>query len=483
MSHVIDFTQRPKRKRAELGTVDGRLALTDTGNAERFAKQHGERLRYVASWDRWIVYNGKVWIVDDGPAVAALAKQTVRDLHVEASNAAGDESTAIAKWAYKSESRRAREALVSLARAEAGIAISHEALDADHWALNVENGTLNLRTGELREHCAADLITKIAPVVYDASATAPTWEAFLQQMLGSELVAFLQRFFGYALTGETRDHVLVFNHGNGANGKTTATRTIGDMLGGYAIKAAPSLLFRSGNSERHPTEVAAISGARLVLCNEVDEGRAFDEALVKDLTGGDRITARRMREDFWTFTPTHKLLLSGNHRPRVRGTDDGIWRRIRLVPWSVTIPKEKQDARLLEKLRAEWPGILAWCVRGCLEWQTSGLGEPPAVRAATAAYRRDSDDLGPFFDEACVFTPDAKTSRKDFRAGYERWAEERGEHAIGAKRLAVALRDRNVRGGKVRTANGPRDGWLGVRLRDERDADAEDERRQGEART
>ena len=367
--------------------------------------------------------------------------------------------------AMASQNTSKLDALVRLARTSPKLAISHQELDADPWALNVDNGTLDLRAGRLRPHRREDLITKLAPVAFDLGAACPTWNGFLDRAMGgdAELVDFLQRMSGYALTGDVGEHVLAFCFGGGANGKSTFLSTIHAMLGDYASPAPRGLLFRS-RGERHPTELASLHGRRFVTCSEIEDGQAFDEALVKDLTGGDAIECRRMREDFWAFQPTHKLFIAGNHKPTVRGDDEGIWRRMRLVPWVVTIPEAERDTLLPQKLRAELPGILAWAVRGCLAWQAKGLGAPASVRAATDAYRQESDALGEYLRLTVVFEAGATIARKELRESYEAFCHECGAEPFGAKRFAARLRERSVSDATVRRGARVLDGWKGVRL-------------------
>lgn len=458
MSNVTSI-QKAKRRST--------FALTDTGNAERFAAQHRDKARYVGAWKTWMVWDGRRWQRDDRNAVGLLAKQTARSLDDEVSAEPDDDRRKLLrKHAAESESRAGRENMVALARAE--LAAAPEDFDRDPWALNVTNGTIDLRTGELRPHQREDMLTKLAPVDFDPDATAPRWDAFLDRAMGSNpaLVGYLQRIIGYALAGSTREHVLVFSHGTGDNGKSVFHRTIADLLGDYGSKAPRGLLYQSKN-ERHPTELADLFNARFVLCPEVARGQRFDEGLVKDLVGEDKIKARRMHQDFWEFTPTHKLFICGNHKPVITGTDHGIWRRIRLVPWNVTIPPEEKDRGLLDKLRAELSGILAWAVRGCLAWQRDGLGEPSEVGEATEAYREESNPLAEFLASRCTFEPGAKMSRRALRAAYEVWARENGAEPIGARRFADALRDRGVSdGGTIREPGfaTPADAWRGIRL-------------------
>jgi len=458
----------PTRPVSSIALKRGAASLTDIGNADRLVAEHGNSLRFVGAWSKWLVWDGARWVIDGTGAAERCAKATVRGMYNEATATFdGEDSTKKAiKWALDSHDARRIRAMVSLARSSDTLAISVSELDADPWALNVANGTLDLRTGKLRRHSPGDLHTKLAPVAYDAAAKCPTWDRFLSTSMGgsTELIDFLARLAGYTLTGVIREHVLGFLFGGGANGKSTCLSTMHALMGDYAVRAGRGLLF-SSRGERHPTELTNLFGARLVTCAEVPDGVAFDEALVKDLTGGDIISARRMREDFWEFAPTHKLYLAGNHKPKVRGQDDGIWRRIRLVPWTVTVPPEQRDSALPEKLRAELPGILAWAVRGCLAWQRDGLGEPQAVRDATSDYRAESDPLREFAERNLVFAPDALSARLHVRKAYETHCEETGEFALNARKFADGLRSRGVTdGGTIRVNGHPKDAWRGVRL-------------------
>ena len=330
------------------------------------------------------------------------------------------------------------------------------------WLLNVENGTVDLRKGELREHRRADLITKLAPVEYDPGAQAPTWEAALERLLPShDLRTFFQRFVGYCLTGDTSEQVLVFLHGLGANGKSTIINALLDVLGDYGQQAAPELLTVKGYS--HPTELADLKGARLVASIEVEEGKRLAESLVKQLTGGDRIKARRMREDFWEFEATHKLLLAANHKPVVRGTDHAIWRRIKLVPFNVTIPEHEKDKKLPEKLHAERAGILAWAIRGCLDWQQNGLGESEEVSMATADYRREMDVLAAFMEECCVLSEDVHAEATPLYNVFRKWCVTAGEPEKSQTRFGSMLRDRGFKDGKHSQTR--RKLWRGIGLR------------------
>lgn len=423
--------------------------LTDLGNAERLIAQHGDNLRYSYAWGRWLAWDGRRWAVDDCGAVELLAKKAVRRLYSEAADAEDSaRRKELADHARRSESQSRIAAMIALARSEPSVPIQPGELDADPWLLNVENGTLDLRSGQLRPHRREALITKLSPVEYDPDAEAPVWEAFLERVLPSEaLRRFIQRLAGYALTGDVSEQVLPFLCGSGANGKTTFLTTLLEVAGDYGTQAAPDLLLAKRDS--HPTELADLFGARLVASVEVADGRQLAEGLVKQLTGGDRIKARRMREDFWEFSPTHKVFLAANHKPEVKGTDHAMWRRIKLVPFDVTIPKAEQDPRLPEKLRGEGPGVLSWAVRGCLEWRTEGLGEPEEVRSATEGYRHEQDVLAGWIEERCLVGAEVSAKFKDLYTDYRQWAEESGEKPLNKMRLGLRLSERgfeNTRG-------------------------------------
>jgi putative DNA primase/helicase len=458
-----------------LDLVDG-YPRTDSGNAERLIALHGRNLRYVRGWNKWLWWNGKHWQLDEG-APHRAAKDMARALMKQAQRLGDHEKrSAAVKYALKCESKGAIEAMVALARHELAVAIGHEQLDADPWLLCVRNGTIELKTGALRVHQREDLITKISPIDYDPAATCERFERFMSEIMAGDqdLVTFLHRFLGYCLTGDVREHLLAFWHGGGGNGKSLLAFIVLFVMGDYACKAAPDLLFKNEKTERHPTELCDLYGRRLVVCNETTRGRAWDEATLKDITGGDRIRARRMREDFWEYVPTHKILVFGNSRPRIKNVDQAIERRLRLVPFAVSFVG-REDRDLAQALKAEAPGVLAWLVRGCLDWQANGIPDTDAVRAATKAYLREEDTLGQFFEAECVFDPNAKATRKELRERYVAWAEERDERPAGPKVVAESLRQRGISERKVKTAAGSRDGWSGVRLATEAEKAARQE--------
>ncbi len=443
--------------------------LTDMGNAERLQRRHGHDLRYCKAWGSWLVWDGQRWVKDDAGHVVRLAKETVRSIYAEAA-ATGDDDVrrAIAKHALRSEGEARVRAAISLAESEPGIPAAPDQFDQHRWLLNCRNGTLNLRTGELRAHERDDLLTRLAPVAYEPGAGCPTFLAFLDRiMAGNEgLIRFLQRAIGYSLTADTSERVLMILHGEGRNGKSTLLEVIRGILGDYAVRTpTETLLAKRDNTI--PNDIAKLKGARFVSASESDEGRRLDEAKIKDLTGGDTVSARFMRGEWFDFLPEFKLWLGTNHKPIIRGTDRAIWDRIRLVPFAVRIPDEEQDKQLRVKLLAEAPGILAWAIRGCLDWQRDGLGEPQEVRNATAGYRAEMDVLGAFLEDCCVVNPKAHCAAKDLYAAYQQWCDETGEKAMTQKAVGLRLAERgfdSAQMGKARTRT-----WLGVGLKTDDD--------------
>jgi putative DNA primase/helicase len=436
-----------------------RFNLTDMGNAERFVSRHGRDVRYCYPWAKWLIWTGARWERDEAGRVHRMAKETVRNIYREAS-VAEDEGVrkAIAQHATRSESEARIKAMLELAKSE--VPVSPDELDAAPWLLNAPNGTIDLRTGELGPHRREDLLTKVAGAEYRPDAPAPAWETFLGRVLpGEELRRFVQRAAGYSATGDTSEQCLFINHGAGANGKSTYQEALAAALGDYAMRTPTETLLakRAGGI---PNDVARLKGARFVAASETEEGRRLAEGLVKDLTGQDTISARFMRAEWFDFRPTHKLWLSTNHKPEIRGTDNAIWRRIRLIPWSVTIPPAERDQKLPEKLQDELSGVLAWVVRGCIEWRREGLGEPEEVRAATAGYRAEMDTLAAFIDECCVVAQNARTQATHLYTAYKGWCEESGERHDTQKKFGMRLTERGFEREKAGVYY-----WLGIGLR------------------
>jgi putative DNA primase/helicase len=450
------------------GTAAELLPLTETGNAERFAEECHTDVRYVPAWRSWLVWTGTEWSPDVGDIlVQGRIKQSHRRLYQLAAACTDDDlRKQIGKWARASDRRTSREATQKLARSEPHMVVNHVELDRHPLLLNVVNGTIDLATGRLKGHRRDDLISRTVPVRYDEKVACPRWKTFLGEILpDSETVAYVQRAVGYSLTGLVREHCLFVLWGAGLNGKSTMLTVLLELLGPYATQA-PAQLLLARRGESHPTEVTVLHGRRMVVSQETDDNRRWAEATVKQLTGGDRLIARRMREDFWEFEPTHKLWMATNHRPEVRGQDEGIWRRIKLIPFERVIPPERRNRALVEELRAELPGILRWAVEGCLAWQREGLSDTEAVAHAVAEYRAAEDRLAPFLDECCVVEPDGKISRPDLRRRYETWAQANVEgKALGPREFTAQLRLKGAVQKQIRSGGQAVRGWVGIRLR------------------
>lgn len=425
--------------------------FTDLGNARRLVTQHGKDFRYCREIG-WFVWNGRFWEPDETGEVLRraksipllLMKEAKALVQKEAAEATEDDkdkprkSAAVGAWARKSESIGRLKAAVELARTELGVAIEVRALDADPWKLTVENGTLDLHTGKLLPHDRDDLTTKHAAVAYDPEAKCPLWETFLTKVLSGdkELISYVQRAAGYTLTGVAKEHVLFFCHGAGKNGKSTFLNILSRLLGRFSAMT-PTRTLMAKKELGIPNDVARLRGARLVRVSETGENKRIDEELVKQFTSEDPIAARFLNHEFFEFVPTFKVWISGNHKPVITGTDEGIWRRIRLIPFNVVISAEECDTDLESKLAAELPGILSWAVRGTLEWQKKGLGAARAVSSATEHYRDESNLVTEFLDEECIAA--GCVGRQDLYSAYKSWCAERSEFVIKFKNFNQRL--------------------------------------------
>jgi putative DNA primase/helicase len=450
-------TQHPSEPRAP-------LPLTDLGNAERLVRHHGDSLRFCHPWGKWLTWDGRRWATDRTGAARSMARQTVRLIASEAAGEANESRReALLKWALASEKRDRISAALHLAEVEPGIPILPDALNANPWAFNCTNGTIDLQTGRLLPHRREDFITQLCAIEFDPDALCPLWDATLSLFLreNAGLIDYLQRLCGCALAGIVRDHIMPVFYGTGANGKSTILGTLLDVLGpDYAMKCPPDMLMaRRGDS--HPTDRADLFSKRLVVAIESEANRRLNETLVKELTGGDAIRARRMREDFWEFRPTHTLFMATNHRPQIRGRDNGMWRRLKLFPFTVTVDGARADKTMPEKLRSEFQGILAWCVRGCLEWQRRGLEAPDEVKDATESYRREQDVIGAFLEEFTVWGPKYRTRASELYARYKAWAEAGSEYVVTQTAFGLALQEL---GFEKRSSNGT--WYLGIGLDD-----------------
>jgi len=416
---------------------------TDVGNGEYLAASHGRDLRWIPRWKTWLVWDGRRWARDETGEVERRAKAVVREMYLQADGMTGDDKKALAQHAYRSEGIGRIDAMIRLARSETGIAIAHDALDQRPMLLTVRNGTLNLQTGKLGPHSRGDLATKLVDIDFDPAATCPTWLRTLDTIFAGDasLIEYVQRAVGYSLSGDTREQVLHLCHGTGANGKSTLLDVFGMLSGEYGQQADFTTFLERRTDAGPRNDVARLAGARLVRSSEVGENKRLNEGLIKSLTGGDVMTARYLYSEDFEFKPQFKLWLAANHKPVIRGTDYAIWRRVRLIPFEVTIAPEQRDDALPQKLKAELPGILAWAVAGCQQWLEHGLHAPDRVLAATNAYREESDTIGAFIADRCELGPFETVAGELYRA-YERWAKENGEYVISAQMFGRRMSER-----------------------------------------
>jgi putative DNA primase/helicase len=419
------------------------LQCSDFGNAERLVLRYGHTLRYCWPWRCWLIWDGKCWIRDYTGELHRLAKATTQGIYVEAADAGSNQERRekLAKWAIQSEAEKRLQAMINLAQSEPSIPLLPEQLDADPWALNVENGVVDLRTGKLRPHRREDYFSKLAPVIYDEHATCPTWERFLSQIFqgDKELINYVRKLIGHGLSGDTSERIVIICWGTGRNGKSTLIETIADMLGDYALRT-PTETFMVKRDGSIPNDVAQLPGRRFVHASESEEGRRLAESFIKDVTGRDTMSARFMRAEWFTFKPVCKLWLRTNHKPEIRGTDNAIWDRVRLIPFEFRVDHE--DKELPNKLRAEFPGILQWALSGCLSWQTNGLEPPAKVRDATASYRAEMDVLADFITECCLIKSFASVTSIALFSAYLKWCDANSEKALGRKAFAGRLLER-----------------------------------------
>jgi putative DNA primase/helicase len=426
-------------------------AFRDEALTLRFTEKHGAELRYVATWGRWLMWDGSVWRFDDTLRAFDLSRAICRQASIECNKPRISSVVASAKTVA---------AVERLAKADRRHAATASQWDADPWLLNTPGGVVDLRTGKMRPHHPDAYITKTVAVA--SGGECPIWGRFMERITGGdrELQDFLQRVAGYSLT-VTREHALCVGYGTGANGKGTFLNTLTGILDGYAA-IAPMETFTASQTDRHPADLAMLRGARLVIAQETEEGRRWAESKIKALTGGDPITARFMRQDFFTFTPAFKLFIAGNHKPGIRGVDEAIRRRFHLVPFIVAVPLVERDLELAEKLKAEWQGILAWAIQGCLEWQRIGLSPPDAVLRATEDYLAAEDAITNWITERC-----RKVGYGGSRAGelFDDWrklALAAGEEPGSQKRFSQALEARGY--AKRRTKGGVEFEGLALRV-------------------
>jgi len=458
-----DMHKKRAKAPAEAPSPRG-VHLSEQGNGERFAQAFGDRFRWSAPWDKWLAWDGRRWaidaVLDAERAGLELPKLIGREAEEEVDEA---RRKALRRWASSTERRAVIRASLELAKPL--LAVTPEQLDTNGWLLNVRNGTLDLQTGELKPHDRADLITKLAPVDYHRDAVCPRWEQFLLEVFADDLglIGFVQRFIGMSLTADVSEHIFPVLWGAGRNGKSVLVDTILGILGDYACPAPPSLLTVRHNEE-HPTEIAGLRSMRLVIGSESEQGARLRVQLVKSMTGDAVLRGRLMYHDYFNFLRTFKLALVTNHRPRIADDSDAAWERVKLVPFTAQFKEgtaRPPDKHLLEKLKAEWSGILAWAVEGNLaRLRNGGLTAPKTMTAATASVRRDEGLLAGFLGDAVVLDPEAWTPVAQLREALEQAGDLKWGRMVTERLKEVGCHSeaRRVEGKLTR-------GWSGIGLK------------------
>jgi putative DNA primase/helicase len=449
----------------EATEADERLnsyAWTDLGNARALLYLYGDRIRWCTTSQRWFTWRQTHWEDDSKNTVLAWANKTALR-RLAASELLEDEDTRKQAQRYFRSCQGTAKRNAALEQVKAwvpNVCVTAE-LDRDPWLLNCKNGTYNLRTGQLQQHRQDDLITRCVLAEYDPTAQAPRWHAFLDRVFAgnAELIGYLQRAVGYSLTGSTREHAVFISYGGGHNGKSLFLNVLGELLGEYAW-ATQRTTFTEAKSETIRNDLAQLNGRRMVRCSETNSNFRFDEGLLKQMSGEDTMTARFLRAEFFQFKPTFKIWLATNYKPTVAGTDTGIWRRIKLIPWQVEIPEAERDEQLGDKLAAERPGILAWALEGCRQWLGHGLQEPAIIKEAVAEYRRSSDLFGQFVDECCQVDIQWREQSKTLYHYFREWLKQTGEWEYSQRRMALWMESKGFQQIK---SNGARY-WSGIRV-------------------
>jgi len=444
----------------ELIEKPGQPSQTDLGNAQRLVEAEGENIRYCYKNKSWYVWDGRMWSKDQSGAIYRKAKQTAKGMLNEAADLQDEEERKLlVTYEQSCESEARINAMVSMARWQEGVPVQLTDFDCNPMLFNCKNGTIDLGTGTLRAHCRGDLVSKIAPVEFEPDAKCPTWDKFLATVTdgNTELAQYLQRCVGYSLTGQTSEHALFLLYGTGANGKSTFLEVLRYIFGEYSQTADfSSFLASTGQAVRN--DLAKLCGARFVTASESDGGRRLDETVIKQLTGGDTIAARFLYSESFEFTPQLKLWLGTNHKPTIRGQDEGVWRRIRVIPFTVSIPDEQQDHYLRDKLKLEASGIFNWALEGLTKWQADGLKEPAVVKDAITEYRTDQDVLLHFINNRCFENFEVESPARDLYQAYKQWAAETNEYVMNERGFSRALDERGFK--QVRYSAGKV--WKGI---------------------
>lgn len=447
---------------------------TQFGNADRLVYYFGGSIRYCPQWKAWFVWDGRRWMKSAEELVQNMAYQTVRMIRNEKDGVSEKDLSAeevskikeaIRDWARRSETAHQQAAMVKIATSKPELHVTPEQFDRDPMLFNVQNGTIDLRSGKLLSHRRDDLITSVSPVIYDPDAKCPIFEAFLRRIFGDddEVIDFMQRALGYALTGCVSEKVLFTLDGRGDNGKTSLLEIVKDVQGkDYSGTVNIETLTKKGSESERLHTIAELHGKRFVTASEAEEGEALRESFIKHLTGMGRLKGRHLYSSAFEFDPVFKIFLDANHKPRIQSSDPAIWNRQRLIPFKVSIPRAEQDRQLKDKLRSESSGILAWLVQGALLWQKYGLGYPTAIAQATDEYRAEMDAIHQFVQDCCETGADYRVNPTDVYDAYKTWCGRQGCPPLAPNAFGSKL---SQRGYETQKSNGGR--WrVGIRLKD-----------------
>jgi putative DNA primase/helicase len=428
---------------------------SDDALALAFTQHYKDDWSYVAAWGKWLMWDGQKWRSEDTLAASDLVRHVCRAASLNASSS---------KKAEKLAASSTIGGVERLARSDRRHAGTSDEWDADPWVINTIGGVVDLRTGHMRAHNRADRMTKICTTTLQPGSSCPHWLSFLSDVTGGDRaqIAYLQKVFGYCLTGSTQEHALFFLYGTGANGKSVFVNTIFTIMGDYAANA-PMDTFMESRGDRHPTDLAGLRGARFVGATETEQGRRWNESKIKEITGGDPVSARFMRQDFFTFLPNFKLVIAGNHKPAIRNIDEAMRRRLHLIPFTITVPPEKRDKQLQAKLLTERNAIFEWGVQGCLAWQREGLIPPESVVTATKEYFEAEDALGRWMEEKCNVARGLRSLTSELFSDWKQWADGSGEFIGTQRRFSDLLLTRGLE--KWRNSAGVR-GYQGIGLKE-----------------
>jgi putative DNA primase/helicase len=424
---------------------------SDFALADMFAERYGDTFRHVTNRNDWYFYDGRVWTPDDKLNRYTFARELCSELARKCPEEPVKKSLTHANTIAD---------VIKVVGYDAGMKALVNEFDSNQMLLNTQNGVVDLRSGSIRPHRYEDYFSQITSC--GVGGDCPVWFEFLKRVTcgDDDLVAYLRRVFGYALTGSTKEHALFFLYGSGANGKSKFLEAIAGILNTYHRTAAMQTFIVATN-DQHPTDLAGLVGSRAVTASETERGRTWDENKIKTITGGDEVSARFMRGDFFSYVPQFKIIIAGNNKPKLKSTDEAIRRRFNLIPFLATIPPEERDLDLGEKLKAEYAGILKWAIEGCLEWQRIGLAAPAIVRDATDEYIKSQNVVSNWIEERCDIGYGLRALSNDLYANFKAWAHNAGEESLKQGDFNKALEDMKYSSKKTNVGRT----WEGLKLR------------------